>query len=111
MSQVQTTKPERPVILGPEHIKRAVADDNFYSMLPEFLTIRRKLDAMHVNLKKGCSSCQMRRVAGTVNSDFVAILNRLTSDGMKRLKRYVGASRLLIRATNRTTGRMELREV
>ena len=106
-----TDQKERPVILGPEHIKRAVADDNFYSMLPEFLTVRRKIEAMHVNLKKGCSSCAMRRIASTVNTDFVSILNSLTSDGMKRLKKYVGASRLLIRAVNKTTGRMELREV
>lgn len=101
----------RPVLLSPDHVTRAVHDPNFYSLLPEFLPVRRKIESMNVDLTKGCPSCRRGRIAKSVTSDFVAVLNQLSDDGFSRLKRYLGAGRLVVRAVNRQTGRVEQREV
>ena len=39
----------RPVLLGQSHIQRALSDDRFYGMLPEFLPVRRKMEAAHAD--------------------------------------------------------------
>jgi hypothetical protein len=100
----------RPTILSPDHIRKAIVDERFYAMLPEFMTLKKKLQASHVDIA-GCKPCQKRRAAISLTSDFVSILNTLSSDGLQRIKKYVGADRLLVRATNRTTGKLEMREV
>ena len=100
-----------PVILEAAHITRAITDPNFYALMPEFLPVKRKVEALHVDLNKGCSSCKKRRVASSVNSDFVSVLNSLSGDALKRLKKYVGAERLLIRAMDRENGKTVLKEV
>jgi hypothetical protein len=104
---------DKPIILGPSHVKRAIGDPNFYIQMPEFLTIKRKLDAMHVNLNsgKGCSSCKMRRATNTVYSDFASIASSLSSDGLARLKKYLGVERLVINKVNPATNRVSLQEV
>lgn len=102
---------DRPVILQASHIQRAMSDPNFYAMLPEFLPLKRKIEALHVNVSEGCSSCRKRRVSDTVNSDFVSILNSLSADGFARLKKYVGAGRLLVRAMDGNTRKAVLKEV
>lgn len=101
----------RPTVLGADHIKRAIGDPNFFTSMPEFLTIKRKIDAMHLNLGQGCSSCQQRRAVGSMTSDFVTILNSLSDDGLQRLKRYFGINKMIVRAINPRTRKAETREV
>ena len=101
----------RPTILEASHIQRAIGDPNFYAAMPEFLPVKHKVDSLHVDLGRGCSSCQRRRVATTVNSDFVSVLNSLSPDGFARFKKYIGAEKLLVRAMDRKLGRTVLREV
>ena len=100
-----------PVILSASHVKQAVSDPNFYMSMPEFLPLKRKVEALHVDVSKGCGSCNKRRVSDTLTSDFVSILNTLSDDGFRRLKRYVGAERLLIRARDPARGKFVMREV
>jgi hypothetical protein len=103
----------KPEILGPSHVKRAIGDPNFYAQMPEFLTIKRKLDAMHINLNsgKGCSSCKMRRAANTVYSDFASIVASLSPDSLARFKKYLGVNKLVINKVNPATNRVSLQEV
>lgn len=101
----------RPTILSPNHIQRAIGDDRFYLMLPEFLTIKKKLQAMHTNVGAGCKPCQKRRAASSLSSDFVSIMNRLSDDGLRRIKKYLGVPRLIVRAVDRSTGRIVGKEV
>ncbi len=101
----------RPVILESAHIQRAISDPNFFTRMPEFLPVKKKMEALHVDMGKGCSTCRRRRLANTVNSDFVSVLNSLTPDGYARLKKYIGAEKLLVRAMDRTLNRPVLREV
>ena len=101
----------KPVILQASHVRNAIADPNFYALMPEFLPLKRKVEALHVDLKKGCLSCNRRRVMDTTTGDFVSILNSLSQDGLLRLKKYVGAGRLLIRAMDPKSGSFVMREV
>lgn len=102
---------ERPVILQASHVKKAIADPRFYALMPEFLPLKRKVEALHIDLKKGCSSCSRRRVMDTTTGDFVSILNSLSQDGLLRLKKYVGAGRLLIRARDPKSNAFVMKEV
>lgn len=103
----------RPTILEANHIQRAISDPNFYAAMPEFLPVKHKVDSLNANasLSSGCPSCRNRRIAGTVNSDFVSVLNSLTPDGYARLKKYIGAEKLLVRSMDRKAGHTVLREV
>lgn len=103
-------QPVRPTILSTDHINRAIADNNFYTLMPEFLTVKKKLDASHMPTV-GCQPCQKRRMAVALSSDFVSILNTLSDDRLQVLKKYLGVPRLIIRAVNRETGRVEGKEV
>ena len=100
----------RPTILSTNHINRAIADDNFYTLMPEFLTVKKKLEAAH-SPTAGCQPCQKRRAVASLSSDFVSILNTLSDDRLQTLKKYFGVPRLIIRAVNRQTGRVEGKEV
>jgi len=102
---------EKPVILSVDHIKRAIGDPNFFNSMPEFSAIKKKMDAMHVDFNTGCSPCKKRRVATSLTSDFVSILTNMSDDGLARMKKYVGANRLLVRSVNKQTGKVEMKEV
>lgn len=101
----------RPTILSVDHIKRAIGDANFYTLMPEFLAVKRKMDAMHVNFNTGCSPCKKRRVATSLTSDFVSILTNMSDDGLGRMKKYLGVNKLLVRSVNKQTGKMEMKEI
>lgn len=100
----------RPTILSTNHINRAIADDNFYTLMPEFLTVKKKLAASHVS-SAGCQPCQKRRAAISLSSDFMSIMNTLSDDRLQAFKKYLGVPRLIIRAVNKQTGRVEGKEV
>lgn len=102
---------ERPVILQASHVRNAIADPNFYAIMPEFLPLKRKVEALHMDLGKGCSTCAKRRAMDTTSADFVSILNSLSQDGLVRLKKYIGAGRLLIRAVDPKSGVFVMKEV
>ena len=102
---------DKPVILGTDHIKRAIGDANFFTMMPEFLPIRKKMEAMHVDFSTGCSPCKKRRTAVSLSSDFTSILTSLSDDGLKRIKKYLGVNGLLVRTVNRQTNKVEMKEV
>lgn len=109
-----TPRPQRapkPTILSVDHIKRAIGDANFYTALPEFLAVKRKMDAMHVDFNSGCSPCKKRRVATSLTSDFVSILTGLSDDGLARVKKYLGVPRLLVRSMNQQTRKVEMKEI
>lgn len=101
----------RATILAVDHIKRAIGDDNFYTMLPEFLPVKRKIEAMHVDYSRGCNDCRKRRIATSLTSDFVSVLTNLSDDGLARVKKYLGVPRLMVRARNTQTGKLELKEI
>ena len=101
----------KTVVFGASTIQKAIGDPNFFSLMPEFLPIQKKINTMKVDLSTGCSPCKKRRIASSVNSDFVSILNTLSDDGFQRLKKWVGADRLLVHAMDRERNRPVLKEV
>lgn len=96
------------VVLGGSHVEKAIHDQNFFSLMPEFSSIRAQIAAMHVDLnsKKGCSSCQKRRIHANIDGNFAAIASRLPDDRAKVLKKYLGIDedqKFYIRAVNPAT--------
>ena len=100
----------KPVILSTDHIKKAIGDANFFTLLPEFLPIKKKMEAMHVDFNKGCSACKQRRTATSLSSDFISIINSLSDDGLNRMKSYLGVPKLIVRTTNKQTNKVIARE-
>jgi len=103
----------KPVLFGGVHIKKAINDDKFYQLMPQFLTIKAKIAAMHANLKnaKGCTPCQQRRVQTNVERDFAAIAASLDTAAGKTFKNYFGVPRMVIHAVNPVTHVAYLKDI
>jgi hypothetical protein len=102
------------VVLGGLHVEKAIHDPNFFGLMPEFSSIRAQIAAMHVdiNSKKGCSSCQKRRIHTNIDGNFAAIASRLPDDRAKVLKKYLGIDedqKFFIRAVNPATNAVILK--
>ena len=102
------------VVLGGAHIDKAVRDEKFFSLMPEFASIKAQINAMHLNLqsKKGCSTCSKRRLHMNIDSNFAAIASRLPAERAKTLKRYLGLGddqKLFIRTVDPNTRQLVLK--
>ena len=102
-------------MLGGSHIARAVADSGFFRLMPEFASIRAQIATMHMDVrsKKGCSSCNKRRLHTNIDGNFAAIASRLPPERAKVLKNYLGISDdqpFFIRAVNPATRQLILQE-
>lgn len=104
---------DRPVIFGGSHFSRAIADENFFKKLPQFLPIKAKMEAMHADIrnKKGCSSCQKRRVQANLERDFASIMSSMDPASAKVFKDYFGVSRMLVHSVNPATHSAYLKEL
>lgn len=86
-------------LLSEQEIKNSMADARFYEQMPEFLPLRKKMQAVHNDLltPKGCSNCAKNRAYRSFGGDYLTIVASLRADAAERLKRYFGADE--IRAT------------
>lgn len=102
------------VMLGGAHVDKAVHDSSFFSLMPEFASIRAQIATMHIdpNSKRGCSSCNKRRLHANIDGNFAAIASRLPDDRAKVLKKYLGVAedqKFYIRAVNPATRELILK--
>lgn len=109
---MSTAKPG--VMLGGVHITKAVSDDGFFRLMPEFSSIKAQISAMHIDLKskKGCSSCKKRRLHNNIDGNFAAIASRLPPERARVLKKYLGIEddqKFFIRAVDPATRRLVLK--
>lgn len=83
-------------LLAEQEIKDSMADARFYEQLPEFLPLRKKMQAMHDDLitPHGCSNCAKNRVYRNLGSDYLSIVSSLKPDAIDRLRKYFGADEL-----------------
>lgn len=105
---------EPGVILGGAHVEKAVHDSSFFRLMPEFASIRAQIETMHVNLnsKRGCRSCDKRRLHANIDGNFAAIASSLSDDRVKVLKKYLGIAedqKFYIRAVNPATRELILK--
>lgn len=112
--QDNNTKKEgyKKALLGGEHFHKAIKDPEFYKKLPQFLTIKAKLDAMHVNLTKpSCSSCQKRRIQRALEGDFAVIAATLSPEAGKVFKEYFGVDAMLVNVVDPVTKAVRLKHI
>lgn len=83
-------------LLAEQEIKDSMADARFYEQMPEFLPLRKKMQAMHDDLitPHGCSNCAKNRVYRSLGGDYLRIVENLQGDAKERLRRYFGADEL-----------------
>lgn len=103
------------VMLGGAHITKAVTDPNFFRIMPEFASIRAQIATMHVDIKskRGCNTCNKRRLHANIDGNFAAIASCLTDERAKVLKKYLGiheGQKFFIRAVNPATRKQILRQ-
>ena len=103
----------KPVLFGGTHFNKAISDDEFFKKLPQFLPIKAKIATMHADLKtkKGCSSCQKRRIQANIERDFAVIATSLDPESGKIFKDYFGVQRMLMHAVNPATHAAYLKEL
>ena len=114
-SDTASTSKKPGVILGGSHITKAVSDDGFFRLMPEFASIKAQIATMHMDVKskKGCNSCNMRRLHANIDGNFAAIASRLPDARAKVLKKYLGLADdqpFFIRAVNPADRKMILRQ-
>jgi hypothetical protein len=92
----QTTTQKVVKLLTEQEIKNSMADARFYEQMPEFLPLRKKMQAMHSDLvtPRGCSSCAKNRVYRNMGGDYLRLVAGLKGDAADRLRRYFGADEL-----------------
>lgn len=110
-ASARPAKASKPVLIGTDHINRALGDANFFTQLPEFLPVKKKMEAALAAPGPGCMACRRRRAMGSATSDFISVLSTLSDSGLARMKKYLGVERLLVRTVNRSSGKVELKEV
>lgn len=115
MEEQDKSAQHRPgVMLGGSHITKAVNDESFFRLMPEFASIRAQIRTMHIDpsAKKGCSPCARRRLHANIDGNFAAIAASLPDERAKVLKRYLGIgddSKFYIRAVNPATRQLILK--
>ena len=98
------------IILGGDHVRRALSDPGFFTQMPEFSALQVKANTMrNAPTKVGCSSCRQNRIRESLHGSFVSILNSLSTSAMERFKKYLGADELLINAYDSSTGKTALK--
>ena len=101
----------KPTLLSQKMASQALADPNFFSNVPEFLSLKAKLATMKADLEnpRGCSGCKRRRVVKNLYRDFMDIFLPLNDDGLARIKRYYGVPRFMVHAREKVTGKAVVR--
>lgn len=102
----EETKTDKVVkLLAEQEIKNSMADAKFYELMPEFLPLRKKMQAMHDDIvtPKGCSNCAKNRAYRNMGSDYLRIVESLKGDSVDRFKQYFGADELRANVLDPTT--------
>ena len=103
------------IMLGGGHIAKAVSDDGFFRLMPQFMSIKAQMNTMHIdiNSKKGCNACNKRRLHTNIDGNFAAIASTLSDDRAKVLKKYLGIDDdqpFFIRAINPANKKLILKQ-
>ncbi|MFC1453608.1 hypothetical protein ACFLQL_00320 [Verrucomicrobiota bacterium] len=100
-------------ILSYSMVSKALLDTNFYTLLPEFATLKNKLQLLKINIAKptGCSGCQKRRVEANMFKDFLSVVQTLDADGIKKFKEYFKINKLMLNIINPQTKAVEFKVI
>lgn len=102
----------RPTILGQTHITRALADERFYALMPEFAQLRGKQTAVkQAVVAQGCPRCRKEHASINLFNEFIRIISSLSPDGITRLKAYLGVTQLLLNQIDPGTGQIKLLKI
>ena len=100
-------------ILSYSMVSQGLMDPKFYELLPEFSTLKNKLQLLHVDFKKpaGCSGCQKRKVESNMFRDFLSVTQTLDENGINRFKEYFKITKLMINVINPQTKVIEFKVI
>lgn len=90
-------------ILDVEMATHAIIDNKFYEQLPEFLTMRKRIEQTHAINLGGCTTCAARRVAASIMTSFASLVASLDEDAGDRMCRYFNKDMLVIRYVDPNT--------
>jgi len=86
-------------------VSSSLTDPNFYTAVPEFLTLQPNLKALNVSIKPGgCTSCAKRRVETNMYKSYLTVVQSLDANAVQRLKSYFKVDQLLINAVDPANG-------
>lgn len=95
---------DRPTLVTRTMILDALKDDKFYRAVPEFTTLKPKMQVMGAENGGGCSGCRGRVVAHNIMADFMSTLSVLDNAAIERLKQYYKVDKLMFNAQDPRTG-------
>jgi len=103
--------PENAKILSFSMVSQGLMDLKFYDLLPEFSTLKNKLQLLKVDIvkKTGCTGCQKRRVEANMFKDFLSIVQALDASSMQKFKEYYKIDKLMLNVINPQTKNVEFK--
>ena len=94
---------DQPVLITRNMVLDALKDAAFFKSMPEFLTLKPKLDTMGAQIG-GCSGCRGRTIAQNIMADFLVTLSVMDAAAVARLKAYFKVDKLMYNAHDPRTG-------
>lgn len=98
---------DKILTFGPNEITKALSDAKFFEQMPEFASLKVKMETMKANQKKGCVPCRARRIISSVNADFMRIVPTLSDQAKERLKKYYGVDTIKYNKVDRIARKVE----
>ena len=86
------------VILSSKLVRAALGDPEFYSKLPEFVSMKLLLKTTYEEYAKntGCGHCKRARLLRMLVSSFVGIASQLDDDAKTRMRTYYNVPGLMV---------------
>ena len=103
--------PNNAKILSYSMVSQGLMDPKFYELLPEFSTLKNKLQTLNINITKpsGCRGCQKRKLETNLFKDFLSVTQSLDENGISRFKEYYKLDKLMMNVINPTTKNVEFK--
>jgi len=94
---------DQPTLVTRTMVLEALKDASFFKTMPEFLTLKPKLEVMGAQVG-GCAGCRGRTVARNITADFLTTMSVLNDAAIGRLKQYFKVAKLMYSAHDPKTG-------
>ena len=108
-STIQTTS-NQPRMLSLSTANRCLRDESFFSILPEFSSLKMELAASAAAQRTGgCSSCAQKKKFHNIGIKFMYIVQSLPPTSLAKFKHFIGAEKLMYQGLNKSTNKFEVR--
>ena len=110
-STIRTTT-SQPKMISLSTANRCLADEKFYTVLPEFSSLKLEMNSLSKSSQRtGCSSCMQKRKFHNIGIKFMYIVQSLSPASLAKFKNFLGVEKLMYQGLNKSTNKFEVRVI